>query len=169
MALPHRKGLDRDEALLCLAKAEADIRADRFAEAAQHYRSALALPALLDLPALHTEALGNYGALLLHEAHQQAAASERLHRLNSAIASLEEARRLSRASNGSGNTATIAANLALAYFRRFEISAEQADLMSAHMALDGAEAENGETDMQDWIRSIRDLLLDHIDRRRLPR
>mgnify|MGYP001202548552 CR=1 FL=1 len=169
-AVPHPTRLDRKQVLALLAKAEAHIKAERLDAAAEQYLKLLAEPVLDELPSARTEVQANYGALLLHRARMALEDEESAALLNEAIGLLDRACTAYRRGQGSGSSATAATNLALAYFQRYRVSGERADLMAAHLALDGAEAAaSGDNDTLDWVRSIRDLLLEHTDRRRKPR
>jgi hypothetical protein len=166
MAVPHPKGLDRDQVVDLLAMAESLIRADLLSEAAEQYRRVLLEPALDLLPAARTEVYANYGALLLHEARLDPQGALVEHRLELAIDMLGRAQLGFRLGQGEGNSVTTDTNLALAYFQRHLLTGQHADLMSAHLALDGAERASGREDraMLDWIGSIRESLLAHLDR-----
>ena len=64
--------------------------------------------------------------------------------------------------------ATTRANLALVYIARHDATGSHDDLMAAHLALDGVEQtlrESGATLMLDWIKAIRDELIDLGERR----
>lgn len=171
MAVPHPKGLDREQVLALLATAEGYIRADRLSEAATLYRQVLAEPALDDLPTARTEIFANYGALLLHEVRSGPTGPDRERILAQAIDMLARARQGYRSGQGDGSSAVSDTNLALAYFQRHLVTGENGDLMSAHLALDRAESVTavGDRDMLDWIRSIRTQLSQKSDRRHDPR
>jgi len=169
MPVPHPKGRDREQILALLASAQAHIRAGSHVEAASQYRLLLLDPALDDMPGIRTEVLANYGALLLREARLPDTPDAET-RLEMAIDLLSRARMGYRLGQGTGSSVTADTNLALAYFQRHLATGRYADLMSAHMVLDGAEAAAADApDMLDWVRSTRDLLLEHVDRRRNPR
>lgn len=170
MAVPHPKGLDQQQVLALLALAERHIKADRLAAAAAHYRRVLSEPILDALPAARTEAQANFGALLLHAARIDPGGAEAHQQLEQAIELLGNARTGYQSGEGAGNAAVTSTNLALAYFERHRLAGDDADLMSAHVALDGAEAAApDDPETRDWIRSVRDILLEHVDRRRTPR
>ncbi len=171
MAVPHPKGLDREQVLDLLATAEGYIRADRLSEAATLYRQVLAEPVMDDLPTARTEIFANYGALLLHEVRSGPAGPERERLLELAIDMLVRARHGHRLGHGEGNSAVSETNLALAYFQRHLVTGEDGDLMSAHIALDSAESATaaGDSDMLDWIRSIQAQIAQKTSRRNDPR
>jgi hypothetical protein len=160
-----------EQVLALLATAEAHIRADRLADAAATYRMALADPALEAYAAARCEACSNLGALLLHDLRLDISASDAGKRLDDALDLLLKAQAGYGLVAGHGFRVTNDANLALAYFQRYRLTGHHGDLISAHMALDGAEAlvATDDGDMRDWIRSIRDTLVEHVDRRRTPR
>lgn len=168
-ATAQHKARNRDsqEVLALLAVAEAHIRADRLAEASALYREVMDEPALDQLPDARREVCANYGALLLHEARLITDKTDVSDKLDRAIEMLTRA----RATLPQRKSVISDTNLALAYFQRHIVTERQSDLMSAHLALDGAEAAipGDDGDLLDWVRSIRDLLVDHVDRRRNPR
>jgi tetratricopeptide (TPR) repeat protein len=168
MAVTHPQVRDPDEVLALLARAAGHIQAERLAEAASCYRQLLLEPALSDIPAARIEVLANYGALLLHEARMADDSTVATDKLDQAIDMLSRARAGQRLGQGGGKSMISDTNLALAYFQRHLANGQHADLMAAHLALDGAEADAApdEPDLIDWIRSIRQLLLDQVDRRR---
>lgn len=169
-ALNHTSDSDTEEVLALLAIAEAHIRADRLLEAAAQYRAVLDQPALNDLPTARVEVYANYGALLLHEARLADDDADVRRMLSEAIDMLTRARVEHRRGPINRNGVISDTNLALAHFQRFVATNSHADLMSAHLALDGAEGAvpENDPDLRDWVRSIRDLLVDHVDRRRNP-
>lgn len=171
MALPHSKDLDQDHVLALLAAAEGYIRADRLDEAALKYQQVLEDPALDQLPTARSEVFANYGALLLHQVRQRQPGPDSDSALALAIDMLSRARMGYRLGQGEGSGIVTDTNLALAYFQLHLSSGENAALMSAHFALDGAEKATAtdDQDMLAWIRSIRTMLLARIDRRRDPR
>jgi hypothetical protein len=60
------------------------------------------------------------------------------------------------------------ANLALVHMARHDITGNEHDILSAHMALDGAEdalGRHGDVELSGWIKAIRDHLLELRDRR----
>nr|WP_314258240.1 hypothetical protein [uncultured Devosia sp.] len=68
--------------------------------------------------------------------------------------------------------ASARANLALVYLAKDARLSSDTDILQAHLALDGTEEalhRAGDTDMLEWIQSIRDHLLDLRDRRSRPR
>jgi hypothetical protein len=163
MAVTHPQVRDPDEVLALLARAAGHIRAERLAEAASCYQQLLLEPA-----AARIEVLANYGALQLHEARTADDSARVADKLDQAIDMLSRARAGQRLGQGGGKSTISDTNLALAYFQRHLANGQHADLMSAHLALDGAEAEAppDDPDLIEWIRSIRQLLLDQVDRRR---
>ena len=167
MAVPQPKGLDSEQVIDLLAAAEALIRAEQLTEAAEQYRALLLEPALDEVPVARTEVYANYGALLLHEARLDPVGKLAEHRLDLAIDMLGRAQLGYRMGEGAGSSVTTDTNLALAYFQRHIATGQHADIMSAHLALDGAElaAGRGDQPMLDWIRSIRQMLLAKLDRR----
>lgn len=171
MTAPLSQSTDIEQGLALLVSAEAHIRADRLSDAAETYRIALAAPALAAHPAARCEVCANFGALMLHELRVTHNAPDAGRRLDEAIDLLLQARAGYGLVPGEGFRVTNDTNLALAYFQRYQLSGQHGDLMSAHIALDGAEAraDGSDTDMRDWIRSIRDTLVEHVDRRRTPR
>ncbi|MBJ3783448.1 hypothetical protein [Devosia sediminis] len=170
-ALNPRPNADAEAVLALLASAEAHIRADRLDEASAQYRLLLEESALDQLPAARIEVFANYGALLLHEARLTEDEAELRRTLDQAIDMLTRARAGRRRDEFNRNSVISDTNLALAYFQRHVATGNHADLMSAHLALDGAEAviPADDRDLHDWVRSIRDLLVDQADRRRNPR
>jgi hypothetical protein len=163
--------MDIDQVLALLVAAQSHIRADRLADAAAIYRMLLADPALDAHPEARNEVWANYGALMLHELRLDTAVHDAGQRLDDALDLLHKARAGYGLATGGAFRVTNDTNLALAYFQRHQLTGHHGDLMSAHMALDGAEAsvQADNQDMRDWIRSIRDTLLEHVDRRRTPR
>lgn len=60
------------------------------------------------------------------------------------------------------------ANLALVHMARHDVAGNEHDILSAHMALDGAEdalGRHGDAELIGWIKAIRDHLLELRDRR----
>jgi uncharacterized protein (DUF2345 family) len=171
MTAPLAKSMDIEQVLALLATAQSHILADRLADAAQTYLTVLAEPALDAHLAARSEVQANYGALLLHQVHLDADGEDAGRRLDEAIDMLLQARAGYGLVAGDGLRVTNDANLALAYFLRHRRSGQHKDLMAAHLALDGAEAriDRNDNSQRDWIRSIRDTLVDHTDRRRKPR
>ena len=148
--------MDIEQVLALLATAEGHVRADRLADAAATYRLALSEPALDAHPEARCEVCANYGALMLHELRLDTAVPDAANRLDLAIDMLLRARAGYGLVTGAGFRVTNDTNLALAYFQRHQLTGQHGDLMSAHMALDGAEArvDSSDGDMRDWIRSI---------------
>lgn len=171
MAVPQSENLDRERILSLLAAAQAAINADRLAEAATLYQSALADPGLEHMPTARTEVLSNCGALLLHQARLTPDDADTERRLDDAIDMLSRARMYYRLGQGEGSSVTTDTNLALAFFQRHLANGQRADIMRAHIALDGAEAviDADDANMVDWVKTIRDMLIEHVDRRREPR
>jgi len=173
MTVPQPTGRDRDEILAALVTAETLIRSEQLAEAAALYQSILIDTMLDDIPTARTEVFANYGALLLHKARSLGGSPEAQSHLERAIDMLSRARKGYQLGQGEGSSAISDTNLALAYYQRFTMTDHGTDLMSAHMALDGAEAaalaDSAAQDKIDWIRSIRDMLVEQVDRRREPR
>lgn len=171
MTAPAAKSMDIDQVLALLAAAQNHILADRLADAAQTYLTALSEPALEAHPVARCEVQANYGALLLHQIHLDTDGEDAGRRLDDAIDMLLQARTGYDLVAGDGLRVTNDANLALAYFLRHRRTGRHKDLMAAHLALDGAEARIDRHDQgqRDWIRSIRDTVVEHADRRRKPR
>ncbi|WEK05208.1 MAG: hypothetical protein P0Y65_02825 [Candidatus Devosia phytovorans] len=74
--------------------------------------------------------------------------------------------------DSASNWASARANLALAYLARDHLVTSDTDILQAHLALDGTEealTRIGDIAMLEWIRQIRDHLLDLRDRRARPR
>jgi hypothetical protein len=168
MALPKSIRLETEQIIELLTLAEALIRSDRLAEAAEQYRRLLDEPALDEVPMARTEVFANYGALLLHEARLDPDGALGEHRLDQAIDMLVRAQHGYRLGQGAGSGVTTATNLALAYFQRHRSTGQHADLISAHLALDGAEtaADPEDQAMLEWIGSIRQALSARVDRQR---
>lgn len=60
------------------------------------------------------------------------------------------------------------ANLALIYLARYRITRHDHEILMAHMALDGAESvlrQSTDTELLNWVRSIRDYLVELRERR----
>ena len=171
MTAPLSQSVETGQALALLVDAQVHIRADRLTDAAATYRRALADPALEAYPAARCEACSNLGALMLHDLRLDTSAPDAGQRLDDALQLLINARAGYGLVAGGGFRVTNDTNLALAYFLRYQLTGRHGDLISAHLALDGAEAlvDSGDGDMRDWIRSIRDTLVEHVDRRRTPR
>jgi hypothetical protein len=171
MTAPLLRSADIEQVLALLVTAQAHIHADRLADAAATYRLALAEPALDAHPAARCEVCANFGALMLHDLRLDSAAPDAVRRLDEAIELLLKARADYGLAPGEGLRVTNDTNLALAYLQRYQLSGHHGDLLSAHMALDGAEArvDGKEAEMCDWVRSIRDTLVEQVDRRRTPR
>ncbi len=171
MTAPLSRLADGEQVLALLVTAQAHIRADRLADAAATYQLALADSALNANPAARCEVCANFGALMLHELRVAHDAPDVGRRLDEAIDLMLQARAGYGLLPGAGLRVTNDTNLALAYFQRYQLNGHHGDLMSAHMALDGAEAriEGKDAEMRDWVRSIRDTLVEHGDRRRTPR
>lgn len=68
--------------------------------------------------------------------------------------------------------ASARANLSLVYLARDSLYSSDTDILQAHLALDGTEEalhRAGDTAMLEWVKAIRDHLLDLRDRRTRPR
>lgn len=171
MTAPLTRSADIEPVLALLVTAQAHIRADRLADAAATYRLALAGPALDAYPAARREVCANFGALMLNDLRLDSTAPEAGPRLDEAIELLLKARAGYGVAPGDGFRVTNNTNLALAYLQRYQLTGQHGDLLSAHMALDGAEAlvDADNAEMRDWVRSIRDSLVELVDRRRTPR
>ena len=147
-----------------LTRAKALIEAHDFDAAALLY-----LEALEDdlAPLLRGEVLTNLGAALCMSAQGQPGPAA-LARLEHARSMLVDSLPLRSRINAPEAWATTRANLALVYRARYEITGNQDDLLSAHMALDDTEAAlrvEGASALRDWIRVIRDELIELRDRR----
>jgi hypothetical protein len=95
-----------------------------------------------------------------------------LHRLDEAQRLIDHALRAWPPEQGGVSLATARANLAAILLSRHVISGDSRDIMAAHMALDGSEAtfsEHQDQEGLDWVRALRDQLVELRDRRALPR
>lgn len=163
MAAQPDHGPTDENILHLLATAEADIRADRLSEAVKTYEFLLSQPGLGAHPSARTEVCANYGALLLHEARLAGIAPGVTLTLDRAIALLSEAQRDYGTQSGDRTRVITETNLALAYVQRHFLTGSNADLMSAHLALDAAEARalSQDRDILEWIASVRTTLVHH--------
>ncbi|WP_332691593.1 hypothetical protein [Devosia sp.] len=94
---------------------------------------------------------------------------------NTALGQLDRARELlnaalrhRRRTTAPREWAASRANLALVHMARYEVTRNENDVLSAHLALDGTEDaldRAGEGELLDWVAAIRDHLLDLRDRR----
>lgn len=154
-----------------MAAAMAHIGANRLVDAAAQYHACLRHPALARFPAARAEVLANYGTVLLQRARLIADTGDSERRLDLAIAMLVQARIGSLLTNDSHLRTIIDSNLALAYLERDRVAGRHADLISAQLALDRAEAatDQADSDLHPWIQSIRDTVSKRMEHQRHPR
>ncbi|SMQ71542.1 hypothetical protein SAMN06295905_1948 [Devosia lucknowensis] len=138
-----------------LVQARDAIAAGHYAEAVATYQACLGDPGLAARLHLHVEALANCGAALLREAMAEPDANLAARRIDRAIAVLVQARTVSVGST-SPVAATVLGNLALAHLGRHAIGRNEADLLSARIALDEADplGKRHDAEVLDWLRSI---------------
>jgi hypothetical protein len=152
-----------------LRRAKALVEANDFDAATLQFLQLLDCD--LDGP-LRGEVLTNLGAALCLSARGRPDAT--------AIAQLNHARELLAAAidcrprrQAPAAWATTRANLALVYLARYQVTDNRDDLMAAHLALDGTEQGlregGGDTALHDWVRAIRDQLVELSERRAIRR
>jgi len=158
----HSDATERD-LLDQLALAQSLIAADEIEAASTTYRSLLSQSELQNHRHLHAEVLANLAALLLHKGDAAA--------LSEAIDMLVQSQSL-RDSRSDTPAAIADTNLALAYIRRFQETGNRADAFIAHITLDGVEtmlSDPADRGTLDWVKSVRDLLVEALERRSAPR
>lgn len=158
-----------DESVLAtLHRARVLIEDHEFESAAVLYTQVLDA----DLPApLRGEVLTNLGAALCFTASGRSGAAA-LAQLDQAQALLTSALACRPRRQDPVAWTTTRANLAIVHLARYKASGSSDELLSAHLALDDTEttlAEAGETTLLDWVRTIRDQLVDLRERRKTRR
>ena len=153
-----------------LARAKTLIEGQNFDSAIELYDEVLDA----DLqPALRSEVQTNLAAALCTLAQRQhVLESTALAQLDRARGLLVAALQYRQPTTAPRDWASSRANLALVHMARYRVAANEHDILSAHLALDGTEdalRRSGEAELLGWIKAIRDHLLEMRDRRRRKR
>lgn len=149
-----------------LARARALIEKQDFDSAVQVYTVLLET----NLPSdLRSEVETNLAAALCTLAQgPHAPKNTALSQLDRARGLLAAALRHRRRTTAPREWAASRANLALVHMARYEVTRNENDVLSAHLALDGTEdalGRAGEGELVGWVAAIRDHLLDLRERR----
>lgn len=164
MNLPGDMRAFADDAAARLARARWMIEQDDFASAETELEAVLEQ----DLePELRQEVQANLAATLCVLA-RDSASEQAMVRLDRARLLLIETLQHQDPLKEPRAWASARANMALVYLARYVHTDSHNDILQAHLALDGTEEalnRNHETELLEWIRTIRDHLLDLRDRR----